>query len=211
MRATIAFLCAIGLTAQASAEISEHDRDSYCRLYADQAVKAYEDKLKYGCTGFQGPEWDPKFGAHYGWCMRLSGDPRNAADNQTYLRAAMISSCYCHYYAREAVKAAKENRSLGCGFTGARWIDSHAAHNNWCRGLPSNSRAHIDEAQARSQDLQRCKREKIQQGARTSPGEASPCAAGWTPWTYQGQSGCCPPGERYFAWGDSRGCAKAAD
>jgi hypothetical protein len=192
--------------------ISDQDRDSYCRLYANQAVKDYEDNIKFGCN-YKGPEWQSIWGAHYGWCMRLRSDVlTSATDEQKHLRGVMISGCYCHYYAREAVKAAKENGFLGCGFSGPRWIDNHASHNNWCRALPSNSRAHLDEAQVRIQDLQRCKQEKIKQGAKTSPSEATPCAAGWNPWTYQGQSGCCPPGQRYFAWGDTAGrCVKAAN
>ena len=36
----------------------------------------------------------------------------------------------------------------------------------------------------------------------------SPCKPGWTPWTFNGKNGCCPPGTRYFAWGGSAGCAK---
>jgi len=173
----IAFLIAIILGAQASAEIiSEHDRDNYCQCYATQAVKDYDDNIKFGCN-FPGPEWQSIWGAHYGWCMRLRSDVLiSATDEQKQLRAVMISGCYCHYYAREAVKAAKENVALGCGFSGPRWIDDHASHNNWCKALPSNSRAHLDEAQARMQDLQRCKQNKIKQGAKTSPSAAQTTA-----------------------------------
>ena len=70
----------------------------------------------------------------------------------------------------------KENVSLGCGLSGGRWGDHHATHYNWCRSLPAHSRAHIDEEQARIQGLQRCKQDKIQQGAKTSPNEAGTTA-----------------------------------
>ena len=214
MRIAIVFLVGISLAAQAYAEviISDRDRDNYCRLYANQAVKDNEDNIKLGCR-YTGPEWQSIFGAHYGWCMRLRADVlTSATDAQKNSRGAAMTICFCHDYARQAVKAAKENVSLGCGFTGARWTDQHASHNNWCRSLSPHSRAHIDEERARTQDLQRCKQDKIKQGAKTSPSEAARCAAGWNSWTYQGQSGCCPPGERYFAWGDTPGrCVKAAN
>jgi hypothetical protein len=174
MRTGVAFLIFIGFAADAYAEvtISDRDRDNYCRFYADQAVKDNEDNIKLGC-GYTGPEWQSIFGAHYGWCMRLRSDVlTSATDAQKASRGAAITICYCHHYAREAVKAAKENVSLGCRFSGARWIDHHASHYNWCRSLGPHSRAHITEEQARIQDLQRCKQDKIKQGAKTSPGDA---------------------------------------
>jgi hypothetical protein len=178
MRIAIAFLIGISLAAEAYAEviISDRDRDNYCRFYADQAVKDNDDNVKLGC-GYKGPEWQSIFGAHYGWCMRLKADVlTNATDAQKTNRGAALTICFCHDYAREAVKAAKENVSLGCGLSGGRWGDHHASHYNWCRSLPPHSRAHIDEEQARIQDLQRCKQDKIQQGAKTSPPDAATTA-----------------------------------
>jgi hypothetical protein len=37
------------------------------------------------------------------------------------------------------------------------------------------------------------------------------CQPGWNSWTYKGLSGCCPPGQKYFAWGSSQGCVKATE
>ena len=31
------------------------------------------------------------------------------------------------------------------------------------------------------------------------------CKPGWNAWTHQGQARCCPPGQKYFAWGDTPG------
>jgi hypothetical protein len=107
MRIAVVVLMGISLAAQAHAEviISDRDRDNYCRFYADQAVKDNEDNVKLGC-GYKGPEWQSVFGAHYGWCMRLRADVlANATDAQKTNRGAAITICYCHHYAREAVKS----------------------------------------------------------------------------------------------------------
>ena len=58
-------------TAFASPLISERDRDNYCRHYANMAVKDQAANEKFGC-GYKGPAWHSNFGAHYGWCMRLT-------------------------------------------------------------------------------------------------------------------------------------------
>ena len=35
---------------------------------------------------------------------------------------------------------------------------------------------------------------------------------GWNAWSHQGQAGCCPPGQQYFAWGDTLGaCVKTVN
>jgi hypothetical protein len=38
------------------------------------------------------------------------------------------------------------------------------------------------------------------------------CQPGWNAWSLQGQAGCCPPGQQYFAWGDTPGaCVKTVN
>src|SRR6266511_2671794 len=43
----------------------------------------------------------------------------------------------CRQYAQAAVDAFRQNESLGCRFSNARWQSNHDAHFNWCRTAPA--------------------------------------------------------------------------
>jgi hypothetical protein len=44
------------------------------------------------------------------------------------------------------------------------------------------------------------------------PAEPPSCQPGWNAWSHKGQAGCCPPGQQYFAWGDTPGaCVKTVN
>ena len=154
-------------TAFASPIISERDRDNYCRHYANMAVKDQEANEKFGC-GYKGPAWHLNFGAHYGWCMRLTdvAGTKTPDAQQGVERHSMLTHCICYQYAREAVIAAKKNVTMGCGLWGPRWVTSQQLHYGWCTHLPEGTTTHISEAQGRTEDLRRC---AIRKGVRTRP------------------------------------------
>lgn len=158
MRIAPTLLIVLTLAESASAgTISPEDWDRYCRHYASLAVQDNAANIRMRC-GYSGPRWRSDFNAHYNWCMGLrevAGRDTPDAD-ETLLRGVMLTGCVCYQYAREAKKVVESNLSLGCGFSGARWVNSHSFHYDWCTHLPANSTLHISEERARSAELWGC-------------------------------------------------------
>lgn len=65
-------------------------------------------------------------------------------------------TAFCDAYATRAVQQNQESTKRSCGYSGARWQDSHANHNTWC--LASTNAMADAETSARETGLFECRR-----------------------------------------------------
>jgi len=70
------------------------------------------------------------------------------------LPALADSPQYCAEYSNQAMIAASQNMSHGCGFTGGRWGLDYQTHYNWCVSAPHD--AVVQERQLRAAGIVQC-------------------------------------------------------
>lgn len=83
------------------------------------------------------------------------------------LSSAAIASPHagtCRAYATQAVAQNEDNLAKGCGFAGPRWQSDHDAHYRWCVGGGWMFDGHKNEANARADELSRCKPKPSNEG-----------------------------------------------
>lgn len=141
------------------------DREDICRDYSVRAVQQNDENLRLRCN-FTGSSWQSNRNAHFDWCMGASRADREREDRNRVTKLAECRSSgggdggggredQCRDYADEAVAQARENRDLGCGYTGSRWSSRYAEHFNWCL---SATRAQVQaERTARAGELRSCR------------------------------------------------------
>jgi hypothetical protein len=88
----LAFAAAVALTALGSFTMTAQAADpGFCDAYARRAVAQY---IRYssipGCFRGANRRWQPSYGAHYGWCLRVS---YGAARSESAWRSARLSGC----------------------------------------------------------------------------------------------------------------------
>jgi hypothetical protein len=100
------------------------DRAEACRDYAEEAVAQQRENRRLSC-GFTGSRWQASSAGHYDWCMNASREERDA---ERRARTRDLAQCRedvsgggegpdCEDYARSAVRDARKNRDLNCGFS----------------------------------------------------------------------------------------------
>ncbi len=142
------------------------DREDVCRDYAVRAVQQNDENMRLRCN-FTGSSWQSNRNAHFDWCMTASRADREREDRNRVNKLAECRSSgggdgggggredECRDYAEEAIAQARENRDLGCSFTGNRWSSRYAEHFNWCIGA---TRTQVQaERTARAADLRSCR------------------------------------------------------
>ncbi len=72
----------------------------------------------------------------------------------TSLPARADSPQYCNEYSNQAMIAAAQNMSHGCGFGGPRWGLDYQVHYNWCLSAPHG--AVLQERLARAAGIVQC-------------------------------------------------------
>ena len=107
--------------------------ESYCRRYADEAVRANNEAQRLKCR-YGGARWSSDWQGHFNWCR---GARKGDAIWETLERRKAIQGCRsavnnCRTYAQRAVAQQQENINRSCGYTGARWHSNYSTHYNWC-------------------------------------------------------------------------------
>jgi hypothetical protein len=124
------------------------DRAEACRDYAEEAVAQQQENRRLGCN-FTGARWQSSSATHYDWCMNATREERIA---ESRARSRDLDRCRedvsgggagpgCEDYARSALRDARRNRELNCGFNGRRWAADGEVHFAWCRSAPPAARA----------------------------------------------------------------------
>lgn len=124
------------------------DRAEACRDYAAEAVAQQRENRRLSCN-FTGARWQSSSATHYEWCMNASREERQA---ESRARARDLLHCRedtadggegpeCEDYARSALRDARRNRELRCGFDGRRWSRDGETHFEWCSAAPPAARA----------------------------------------------------------------------
>jgi len=127
----VAASLALPMAALANPELS-------CDVYADEAMKEINQANALGC-GFSGGAWVADYQAHFNWCAS-AGVTIMDVSREDQARIAAIQQCKstkpdpaeCDVFAANMVALAKDNQSLGCGFTDSRFDDNYQGHLNWC-------------------------------------------------------------------------------
>ncbi|WP_206530111.1 PAN domain-containing protein [Nordella sp. HKS 07] len=138
------------------------DRAEACRDYAEEAVSQIADAKRRDCR-FTGARWQGGYNVHYNWCMSARRSEREAESRG---RAEELRRCRsgdsegdraeaCRDYSRLSMAQIREASRLGCGFGGARWQASSAAHYEWCMTARRADRE--AELRAREASLERCR------------------------------------------------------
>jgi hypothetical protein len=133
-----------------------------CRDYAAEAVDQFRENQRLEC-GFTGDRWSSNRTGHFEWCV---DNPESFSESESRGRHDQLQTCReertgnaneqrCNEYADAAVAANRENTSLSCGFTGARWSNVRSGHFQWCMANPEN--ASRSEATGRRSQLQACR------------------------------------------------------
>jgi hypothetical protein len=134
-------------------------RFTECETYA---LKAIEDSKAGAACGFSGLRWDTDINNHLNWCLNV--DDRALPSGETTARTRGLADCtkqnnapvFCQKYVDEAVAAAKQNETLGCGYSGARWDTDPNGHLAWCLALRGDQSAPNTETAARTTGLAAC-------------------------------------------------------
>ncbi len=135
-----------------------------CREFADMMVSFGRSNKKNDC-GFEGSTWSSDYDRHYNRCRRNRNqreDNRQVRDHRDKIRVCLARgggafNKTCDNFANTAVRQQRKNRKNNCGFTGARWHDSHRRHYKTCRKLSRWRRSREEKARTRS--LRQCLRD----------------------------------------------------
>jgi len=125
---------------------------AFCSIYATHAMMSANRNVEYNC-GFGGPSWsngkalaDNETGGHFKWCLNASQED---AEGEEIGRLHTWDNCpqadRCRTYAKFAMRdiaVARNNFPVFAPyFTGNRWGENEAGHENWCKTAPNE---HVD-------------------------------------------------------------------
>jgi hypothetical protein len=122
----------------------------FCTNYATAAMQSVNAAKANRC-GFAGPRWVANFNGHRNWCLFVDESMANA---ETAARQNELHPCQCEFYANQAMVQIATAVWKKCGFSGPRWIENRAPHQNWCMSVPAGNV--IFEAQQRQNMLAAC-------------------------------------------------------
>ena len=128
-----------------------------CDIFAGDAIKQIKQAKKLGC-GFTGSLWDDNYNGHKTWCLRPNISGQILIDTY-FTRQRILDRCKksksvsggqvnitnnCKAYAQRAVKKARLNIKLRCGYKTGNYADNYNGHFNWCMQQGILKASHAD-------------------------------------------------------------------
>ncbi|WP_371224126.1 hypothetical protein [Roseovarius sp. 2305UL8-3] len=140
------------------------DANLNCDAYAAKAVFQNNHNNNIGC-GFTGGRWSNNYEGHKAWCLSAGVQMQHltAEDNA---RIGALAECQkiqgnaCKAYATDAVRRAKQNAEMNCGFQDSAFDNNYDGHFKWCMSVHMNTAA--TETYNRNQQIGQCLAQKKQ-------------------------------------------------
>jgi hypothetical protein len=133
---------------------------AHCDAYANRAVRQMYIAADRAC-GVSGLKFSFNWYDHFNWCQSTQPWQHDIEERARAHELAQCAKAWCETYADRALMQAIENRTLGCGFSGARWAEDWDGHHRWCLASKGrNPDGPGREWQARNDEMNRCKAEK---------------------------------------------------
>jgi hypothetical protein len=137
--------------------ISPAQAEKNCDIFASDAIKQIKQAKKLGC-GFTGSLWDDNYNGHKNWCFRANISEQILI-NTYFTRQRALDKCKknksgggsqsglkngCKAFAQRAVKKARLNKKLRCGYKTGNYADDYNGHFNWCMKKGVLAASHAD-------------------------------------------------------------------